>query len=122
MRNSAISRASRSLFSGARSSFVRYLKRAISVPRWERATPVAHPNARHPERSEGSPANGDSIPGRSHAALGMTEWPYAMLRSMPRLRLAGRAHQRGAAIDDQRVAGDVARVVGQQEAHGMADV
>ncbi len=29
---------------------------------------------RHSERSEESSANGDSIPGRSLAALGMTDW------------------------------------------------
>jgi len=35
---------------------------------------------RHPERSEGSPATGDSSIGRSLAALGMTDGPIDRFR------------------------------------------
>jgi len=37
------------------------------------AVPVS---SRHPERSEGSSANGDSMTGRSLASLGMTDWSH----------------------------------------------
>src|SRR5215813_6721089 len=41
----------------------------------EAKDPAVVCSVRHPERSEGSPANGDSLLGRCLASLDMTDWP-----------------------------------------------
>src|SRR6266853_3955925 len=59
------------------------------------------------------------------ATMRLWAWPLRVLALASAVDLRGVAlgpGERGATVDDQRVARDVARVVRQQEAHRVADV
>src|SRR5262245_47205028 len=57
---------------------------------------------------------------KPYTGLPSTASRHQVVMASPGIPL--RRRDRGAAVDDERVAGDVARVVGQEEAHGVADV